>query len=33
MAKNNIKYTIILSVIILFFTAGNLFAQSEGWKR
>lgn len=33
MAKNNIKYTILLSVIVLFFTAGQLFAQSEGWKK
>lgn len=33
MARNNIKYTILLSVIILFFTSGQLLAQSAEWKK
>jgi hypothetical protein len=32
MAKNNIKYAILLSVIILFFKAGQLFASQKGGK-
>jgi biopolymer transport protein ExbB len=32
MSRNYIKYTILLSVVILLFVTGQVFAQSEGWK-
>ncbi len=33
MSRNYIKYTILLSVAILLFITGQVFGQSEGWKK